>query len=109
MYRVQRELQDELVGFAILSHRWRREEVTYRGMKMVGDDALRSKLRETRSWFRKLESFCRLAKSLGYAFAWADTCCIDKSSSVELDETIRSMYTWYSSAGICTAHLADTA
>lgn len=38
----------------------------------------------------------------------ADTCCIDKASSVELDEAICSMYRWYRDATVCIVHLADT-
>ena len=39
---------------------------------------------------------------------WAvDTCCIDKSSSAELTESINSMYRWYQEAAICYAYLFD--
>ncbi|KAI8681067.1 HET domain-containing protein [Fusarium keratoplasticum] len=40
--------------------------------------------------------------------AWSDTCCIDKSSSAELDEAIRSMFRWYRNSSICFIHLART-
>ena len=39
--------------------------------------------------------------------AWIDTCCIDKSSSAELQEAVNSMYQWYENAVICCAFLAD--
>lgn len=32
------------------------------------------------------------ARSLGYKYIWCDVCCIDKSSSAELQEAINSMY-----------------
>ncbi|KAM0418808.1 hypothetical protein ACHAPT_012249 [Fusarium lateritium] len=41
-------------------------------------------------------------------FAWSDTCCVDKSSSCELDEAIRSMFRWYRNATICFVHFAQT-
>ncbi|KAH9946599.1 hypothetical protein B0H21DRAFT_658091, partial [Amylocystis lapponica] len=41
-------------------------------------------------------------------WAWSDTCCINKESSEELAESIRSMYRWYRDAHVCIVHLADT-
>ncbi|KDR70543.1 hypothetical protein GALMADRAFT_36675, partial [Galerina marginata CBS 339.88] len=41
-------------------------------------------------------------------YAWMDTGCIDKSSSAELEESIRSMFRWYRSSNICVIHLAKT-
>lgn len=41
-------------------------------------------------------------------YAWSDTCCIDKSSSAELEEAIRAMYRWYRDAEVCIVHLAAT-
>ncbi|KAK4183351.1 hypothetical protein QBC35DRAFT_114727 [Podospora australis] len=40
-------------------------------------------------------------------YIWIDTCCIDKSSSAELQEAINSMFAWYMSASICYAFLHD--
>lgn len=38
---------------------------------------------------------------------WADTCCIDKTSSAELSEAINSMFTWYKRSQICFAFCED--
>lgn len=38
---------------------------------------------------------------------WIDTCCIDKESSAELSEAINSMFSYYATANICYAYLAD--
>jgi hypothetical protein len=40
-------------------------------------------------------------------FFWIDTCCIDKSSSAELQEAINSMFRWYRDAAVCYVHLSD--
>ena len=40
-------------------------------------------------------------------YAWVDTCCIDKSSSAELSESINSMFKWYRQATTCYAYLED--
>ncbi|KAG0706487.1 WD40-repeat-containing domain protein [Suillus ampliporus] len=41
---------------------------------------------------RKLQLFCQLARAAGYRWAWSDTCCIDKSNNVELQESLTSMF-----------------
>ncbi|KAH7928294.1 HET-domain-containing protein [Leucogyrophana mollusca] len=75
--------------YAILSHVWGEEEVTFRDIN--GPDA----------------RCCAQALADGYEYAWVDTCCIDKSTSAELQEAINSMYSWYEDAGVCYAYLAD--
>ncbi|OSC99316.1 hypothetical protein PYCCODRAFT_1479994 [Trametes coccinea BRFM310] len=56
---------------------------------------------------QKIRSFCAVARNAGYDLAWADSCCIDQSSSAELSEAINSMYEWYRAADVCYAYLAD--
>lgn len=43
----------------------------------------------------KLRNFCKKTRSLGFRWAWSDTCCIDKLSNVILNESLTSMYKWY--------------
>ncbi|KAF9218383.1 hypothetical protein BS17DRAFT_822995 [Gyrodon lividus] len=79
----------------------KKEEVTYK------DFSEQRHLR--RQGGRKLKKFCDVAYELyGLEFAWADTVCIDKSSSAELDESIRSMFAWYRNSDICIAYLAES-
>ncbi|KAJ8585790.1 hypothetical protein M405DRAFT_715862, partial [Rhizopogon salebrosus TDB-379] len=86
--------------YAILSHRWMDEgEPTYEEMKLgiaAGPG------------YEKLKKFCKEAQDYSVEFVWSDTCCIDKSSSTELDESIRSMYRWYANSEICIVHLAQS-
>ncbi|KAK5733270.1 hypothetical protein LTR17_009879 [Elasticomyces elasticus] len=86
--------------YAILSHTWGDEEVTFRDM---GDLSVA----RSRAGFAKIEKACRMAYEHGLQYAWVDTCCIDKSSSAELSEAINSMYRWYQDALLCFAYLAD--
>ncbi|KAG2137037.1 hypothetical protein DEU56DRAFT_353916 [Suillus clintonianus] len=58
--------------------------------------------------YEKLKNFCAKAREYNVEFAWSDTCCIDKSSSTELDESIRSMFRWYKNSAICIIHLAQS-
>ncbi|KAG1756010.1 heterokaryon incompatibility protein-domain-containing protein [Suillus lakei] len=89
-----------LVKYAILSHRWLDSgEPTYEEMK---EDTA------TGPGYEKLKNFCQQARKFKVKFAWSDTCCIDKSSSTELDESIRSMFRWYRNSEICIVHLAKS-
>lgn len=90
------------VKYAILSHRWEGEEV------LIGDlQHLRlHQLRRMQGW-AKIENSCRQAAADKIDYVWVDTCCIDKSSSAELQEAINSMYRWYQNADRCYAYLSD--
>jgi hypothetical protein len=88
--------------YAILSHTWGSEEVTYRDLR----DGLSPVVRQKTS-FTKIKWTCQQAKAEGLEFCWVDTCCIDKSSSAELSEAINSMFRWYSRSAVCYAYLDD--
>jgi hypothetical protein len=52
--------------------------------------------------------FCgEQARRDGLQYFWIDTCCIDKSSSAELQEAINSMFRWYRNATKCYVYLTD--
>jgi hypothetical protein len=85
--------------YAILSHTWREDEVTYADMQTP-------LCRQKRGW-TKIEYTCAEAKRRGLEWAWVDTCCIDKSSSSELSESINSMFRWYQEAAVCFVYLDD--
>jgi hypothetical protein len=85
--------------YAILSHTWGEEEVTFEDLKTP---AYTSKL-----GYKKIDGCCKQAHRNGYEWVWIDTCCIDKSSSAELSETINSMFAWYKRSSMCYIYLAD--
>ena len=58
--------------------------------------------------FVKLVEFFNISLKYGCHYVWFDSGCIDKSSSTELEESIRSMFNWYRNSEICIVHLADT-
>ncbi|KAF3009949.1 hypothetical protein E8E13_011137 [Curvularia kusanoi] len=60
-----------------------------------------------RKGYFKIVNAAREAQNLGYTYIWIDTCCIDKSSSAELQEAINSMFRWYSDAQVCIVYLED--
>ncbi|KAL6711447.1 hypothetical protein ACN47E_004381 [Coniothyrium glycines] len=60
-----------------------------------------------RSGYSKIIHAAEQARNQGYKYIWIDTCCIDKSSSAELQEAINSMYRWYRDSGVCIVYLED--
>ncbi|KAF9482059.1 hypothetical protein BDN70DRAFT_930328 [Pholiota conissans] len=91
--------------YAILSHTWLRSEsgeVTY-------GDWIDGRLNSTDEGYQKLTNFCKTVwETHGLTLGWMDTVCINKESSSELDESIRSMYKWYERAAVCIIYLAAT-
>ncbi|KAK0649143.1 heterokaryon incompatibility protein-domain-containing protein [Cercophora newfieldiana] len=97
------EFHGSIPPYAILSHRWETEEVTFDDyptqVDLPSDDAMKG--------FRKIRYCVDQAKKDGLDYCWVDTCCIDKSSSAELTEAINSMYAWYRDSVICYIYLSD--
>ncbi|KAL5365502.1 ankyrin repeat-containing domain protein [Aspergillus floccosus] len=93
------EVNRDVAKYAILSHTWGEEEITF-------DDMWNGR-RTDSGGYRKIQECCATAAINNYQYLWADTCCIDKTSSAELSEAINSMYRWYEEADVCYAYLAD--
>jgi tetratricopeptide (TPR) repeat protein len=86
----------------LLSHRWEEMEallhdiqgkIVYELNKIGG--------------IAKLQSFCKIARDAGYYWAWMDTCCIDKKSNSELQESVNSMFVWYRHSALTIVYLCD--
>ena len=90
---------NEIPEYAILSHRWGKEEVSFQDMQR-GDSG-------GKAGYSKIVGCAKQALTDGCEYIWVDTCCIDKSSSAELSEAINSMYRWYREAKVCYAYLSD--
>ena len=89
--------------YAILSHRWRADEVLYQDLADRADDPEV----KARIGYQKIRNTCEQALEDGLDYVWIDTCCIDKRSSAELSEAINSMFRWYWRAQKCYAYLDD--
>ncbi|GAB7325536.1 hypothetical protein MBLNU13_g09540t1 [Cladosporium sp. NU13] len=109
----------QIPKYAILSHTWGDDEVTYEHVRaptaferrLLSNDSeatyehIRDQnVRECKA-YSKVVGAMRQAASDGHEYVWIDTCCIDKSSSAELSEAINSMYSWYQRAEVCYAVL----
>ena len=89
--------------YVILSHCWRGRETSLQEYT-----AQINKDKDT--WtdgVSKIVRFCEQVGSRKEDFVWVDTCCIDKTSSTELQEAINSMYKWYEQAQTCFVFLDD--
>ena len=93
-------LDDYAPPYAILSHTWGSDEVTFQDI--TGPDPPVNK-----AGFAKIKGCCKHALARRLKWVWVDTCCIDKSSSAEIGEAINSMYRWYARSAVCFAYLSD--
>jgi hypothetical protein len=95
------EFYSDVPSYAILSHRWKKdEELSFGGLEEPHPHS-------NRTGYKKVKTFCVEARKRRLAYVWADTCCIDKKSSAELSEAINSMYAFYNQATICYVYLYD--
>ncbi|KAG0706815.1 hypothetical protein DFH29DRAFT_1066710 [Suillus ampliporus] len=91
-----------LMHCVMLSHRWQGNEPLLRDIQdrnVYGLNPVGSVV--------KLQSFCKVARDAGYRWAWSDTCCIDKTNNVELQESLNSMFVWYRHSALTIIYLAD--
>ena len=90
---------DTIPPYAILSHTWGREEVTFQDLTREDH--------KQKHGYRKIEGCCQAAAEGRILYVWVDSCCIDKSSSAELSEAINSMFKWYEASKVCFIYLED--
>ncbi|KAF2026111.1 hypothetical protein EK21DRAFT_116115 [Setomelanomma holmii] len=124
---------EKLPRYAILSHTWGDEEVNFQEMRLIQRlESLPAHMRENdaylaalaaasgldismewayvtgrRAGYRKIAETALITEEEEISWLWVDTCCIYKSSSVELQEAINSMYPWYQNSAACIAFLDD--
>jgi hypothetical protein len=87
--------------YAILSHTWGADEVTFQDMTLGTGAA--------KAGYRKIDFCAKQAALNGLQFFWVDTCCINKTSSAELLEAINCMFLWYRDSAKCYVYLDDVA
>ncbi|KAG4430117.1 hypothetical protein IFR05_014401 [Cadophora sp. M221] len=93
------EFAKNVPRYAILSHRWGAEEITYNDLL---DGTGRNK-----AGYSKIQFCGEQARRDGLQYFWVDTCCIDKSNAVEYQHAINSMFRWYRDATKCYVYLPD--
>jgi hypothetical protein len=102
---------DDIPEYAILSHTWEKDEISLQEFQHLTDPDFandpKTPVGKAKAGFIKIKGCVELAASKGIPYAWVDTCCIDKSSSADLTESINSMYRWYANSKVCFAYLVD--
>lgn len=83
---------------AILSHVWGPANDAVSIEDMQAGSAAKEK-----PGYIKLRRSSLIAAHDGFKHIWIDTCCIQKSSSIELSEAINSMFCYYQNSDICYA------
>ena len=97
--RIWRDVK-EFYQYVMLSHKWQNGEPLFQNVKHITVYEL-----ETSPTHTKLQSFCSLVRSLGFRWAWSDTCCIDKDNNVVLQESLVAMFTWYRGSSLTLVYL----
>jgi hypothetical protein len=123
---------DACPPYAILSHTWGAEEVSYQDMMYervfddlnqdLGDAPVQAALvvaariqfsksdgvpTKERRGYQKIVKGAQIARERHLDYFWIDTCCINKESSTELQEAINSMWRWYQRSTYCIVYLED--
>ncbi|KAH7904188.1 hypothetical protein BJ138DRAFT_953522 [Hygrophoropsis aurantiaca] len=96
------EVVKKYLRYAILSRMWEGKEPSLSVVQNKSVYDLESVYPVT-----KLQSFCQTARDAGYNWAWSDTCCIDKTNSVELQQSLNSMFVWYRDSSLTVVYLSD--
>jgi hypothetical protein len=96
-----KDLTKDIPCYAILSHTWGADddETTFKDLDNGSG--------KSKAGYSKIRFCGEQAKRDGLQYFWVDTCCIDKSSSAELQEAITSMFCWYRDAAKCYVYLSD--
>ncbi|ORX97285.1 heterokaryon incompatibility protein-domain-containing protein [Clohesyomyces aquaticus] len=91
--------------YAILSHTWEadEQELTFEEM-MTGTGLNKAGV----AGYRKIQFCGDQANKDGLEYFWVDSCCIDKTSSAELSESLNSMFRSYSEATTCYVYLSGS-
>lgn len=110
---IEEVFDDAVPPYAILSHTWGQDEVTFQDLRKLNSDPHENNYIacingiQSKAGFTKVKKTAEEAKRRGLGYLWIDTCCIDKTSSAELSEAINSMYRWYQESQECYAYLFD--
>ena len=100
--RIQRVVE-EYFQYVMLSHVWNGKEPLFQDVNRVGSVW---KL-DSSPPNEKLSNFCEVVSKEGYRWAWSDTCCIDKTISTVLNQSLKMMYKWYEASTATYVYLAD--
>ncbi|KAI6097473.1 hypothetical protein F5141DRAFT_460253 [Pisolithus sp. B1] len=99
--RIQR-VATSFFGYVMFSHAWQGNEPSFQDVNAV--ESVWNLPNTPLSG--KLQNFCKETRRLGFRWAWSDTCCIDKTMSSILNQSLTSMYKWYADSATTLVFLA---
>ena len=97
--RIRQEVK-KYYEYVMFSHRWEYGEPLFQTVHNISIYDL-----ESSSPNIKLQTLCKLVRSLGFRWLWSDTCCIDKKDNVVLQESLVAMFTWYRGSSLTIVYL----
>ena len=87
--RIKREVR-KYFRYAMLSHKWEKHEPLFQQVVQKAVHGL-----EKSPTHDKLQQFCKIVRDAGFTWAWSDTCCVNKSNQIILQEALVAMFKWY--------------
>ena len=97
--RIKREVRKHF-RYVMLSHKWEDNEPLFQqALHMSVYDLDQSPTHD------KLQTFCEIVREAGFNWAWSDTCCINKSDHIVLQEALVAMFKWYQGAAVTIVFL----
>ncbi|OJJ77283.1 hypothetical protein ASPBRDRAFT_233647 [Aspergillus brasiliensis CBS 101740] len=106
-FQLEEYFDSDIPEYAILSHTWGKDEVSFQDIQTLSAGPRYRDRVIGKEGFLKIKYVCQQATRDGLDYAWVDTCCINRSSSVELSEAINSMFKWYMQSSKCYVYLSD--
>ena len=104
----QEFFDSDVPKYAILSHRWGRDKVSYQELQLaIKDTKAATEPKLSGAGFLKIQKFREQAARNEFEWVWVDTYYINKYNGAELSEAINSMYRWYRDANVCYNYLDD--
>lgn len=92
--------------YAVVSHCWNHATADSEVRHKEYHASLSPQDEQKAKW-KKVQMARRIASDHGLEWFWLDTCCIDHSSSAEVEEAINSMYDWYDGSNECYVFMPD--
>ena len=99
-YAYIQKVVKEFYRYAMLSHRWQRNEPTF---QLVGTTSIYELAASPGN--TKLQKFCELVRSLRFKWAWTDTCCVNQLDKGVQQESLVAMFRWYRGSSLTIIHL----
>ena len=97
--RIEREVTD-YYRYATFSPTWEDNEPSFEKVVHVVVYNL-----EEYPTHEKLRMFCNIVRGAGFNWAWSDTCCINKTDHVVLQEALVAMFKWYEGSAMTIIYL----